>query len=198
MEPRRQDNATPHGDALGRGTATSSQPTTTAKANGVKLTYMSPDSQGRHEVEQAIYNDYAKNKPGISVEIVSGRQFAQPLLAEDAALHADLGVAEVAHRAGQRRTLPPERTLCRVPCHRRLGSGHKNLSGAGGVDPKAFLLMSQHTHVVAWGMSKYTGWSQVNTWLGKNFAPFDQGTQTASDYGKAATAFIDANLQQTV
>jgi multiple sugar transport system substrate-binding protein len=65
-----------------------------------------------------------------------------------------------------------------------------------GVDPKAFVLMSQHSHVSYWGMLKYPGWTTVNTWLGKNFPAFDTGKQTAADYGKAATDFINTNLLQ--
>jgi len=67
-----------------------------------------------------------------------------------------------------------------------------------GVDPQAFLLMSQHSHVAAWGMLKYPGSSKVDDWLIKNFKAFDQGTQSAADYGKAATAYIDANLLQAL
>ncbi|HEY8741452.1 MAG TPA: extracellular solute-binding protein [Chloroflexota bacterium] len=65
-----------------------------------------------------------------------------------------------------------------------------------GVDPQAFVLMSQHSQVSAWGMLKYPGWTTVNTWLGKNFPAFDTGKQTAADYGKAATDFINTNLVQ--
>jgi len=63
-----------------------------------------------------------------------------------------------------------------------------------GVDPKAFVLMSQYSHVSAWGMLKYPGWPTVNTWLVKNFPAFDQGKQTAADYGRAASDFINTNL----
>lgn len=63
-----------------------------------------------------------------------------------------------------------------------------------GVDPRAFVLMSQHSHVSAWGMLKYPGWSTVNTWLVKNFPAFDQGKQSAADYGRAASDFINVNL----
>jgi multiple sugar transport system substrate-binding protein len=65
-----------------------------------------------------------------------------------------------------------------------------------GVDPKAFVLMSQHSQVSGWGMLKYPGWATVNTWLGKNFPAFDTGQQTAADYGKAANDFINTNLLQ--
>jgi ABC-type glycerol-3-phosphate transport system substrate-binding protein len=128
---------------------------------------------------------------------MAGRQFAQPLFSVKTP-HADQSWALL-------KWLMVPANAARFPL-----SGHYAVSpvnGASdlamqtykeqvGVDAQAFLLMSQHSHVFAGGMSKYTGWSKVNDWLTKNFPAFDQGTQTAADYGKAATAYIDANLQQ--
>jgi ABC-type glycerol-3-phosphate transport system substrate-binding protein len=60
-------------------TAPAATPATTASgtagapgSKAVQLTYMSPDSAGRHEVEQAIYDDFAKANAGVTVQIVSG------------------------------------------------------------------------------------------------------------------------------
>jgi len=66
-----------------------------------------------------------------------------------------------------------------------------------GVDPTAYELMAQHSHVSAWGMLKYKNFNNVSTGLGKLFTPFDQGTQSVADYSKAATAFINANLTKS-
>ncbi len=63
-----------------------------------------------------------------------------------------------------------------------------------GVDPKAFELMAAHSHASAWAMSKQVGYPSIRDWLTKNFTAFDQGQQSASDWGKEATAYINANL----
>lgn len=65
-----------------------------------------------------------------------------------------------------------------------------------GVDPTAYELMAQHSHVSAWGMLKYKGFSKVSDWLTNAFKPFDTGTQSTSDYAKGANDYINANLKQ--
>ncbi|HEY8741453.1 MAG TPA: extracellular solute-binding protein, partial [Chloroflexota bacterium] len=41
---------------------------------GTQLTYLSPDDQGgaRHTLEQAIFADFSKANPDVTVELVSG------------------------------------------------------------------------------------------------------------------------------
>jgi len=63
-----------------------------------------------------------------------------------------------------------------------------------GVDPAAFQAMADRSGFEAGGMYRYPGWITVNKWMDDNFKNFDSGTQSASDYGKAATDFINANL----
>jgi hypothetical protein len=63
-----------------------------------------------------------------------------------------------------------------------------------GVDPSAYELMAQHSHVSAWGMLKYKNYGDVDTWLKKEFTKFDTGAESAADYGKAATDYINTNL----
>jgi hypothetical protein len=38
----------------------------------VTIVYVSPDDPGRHEVEQAIFADFTKANPGITVQVTSG------------------------------------------------------------------------------------------------------------------------------
>ncbi len=63
-----------------------------------------------------------------------------------------------------------------------------------GVDPQAFSLMAQHSREPGWGMRNYPGWDTVLNWLTSNFPNFDQGKQSATDYGRTATDYINANL----
>jgi multiple sugar transport system substrate-binding protein len=63
-----------------------------------------------------------------------------------------------------------------------------------GVDPAAFQAMAEHAGLEAAGMYRYPGWNTVNKWMDDNFPNFDNGKESASDYGKTATAFINANL----
>jgi len=65
-----------------------------------------------------------------------------------------------------------------------------------GVDPSAFQAMADRAGLEAGGMYRYSGWNVVNKWMDDNFKAFDTGKQTASDYGKAVTAFINAHLVQ--
>jgi ABC-type glycerol-3-phosphate transport system substrate-binding protein len=133
--------------------------------------------------------------PHSSPQNVAGRQFAQPLFAVKTA-HADQTWSLL-------QWLMVPANAARFPL-----SGHYAVSpvnGASdlaiqtykdqvGVDPQAFLQMSSHSHVAGWGMFKYPGWDKINTWLKDNLPAFDQGKQSAADYGKAASAYIDANI----
>ena len=51
---------------------TSSSVASSVQAKGVTLTYVSPDTPGRFDVERAIFAAFTKDNPGIAVEIVSG------------------------------------------------------------------------------------------------------------------------------
>jgi ABC-type glycerol-3-phosphate transport system substrate-binding protein len=66
-----------------------------------------------------------------------------------------------------------------------------------GVDPVAYANMAQHAHFESNGMYRYPGWSKCSAWFAKNFPLFQSGQLSASDYGKAATDYINANLTQT-
>lgn len=65
-----------------------------------------------------------------------------------------------------------------------------------GVDPSAFQAMADRSGFEAGGMYRYPGWITVNKWMDDNFKNFDSGKQSASDYGKGATDFINANLMK--
>lgn len=65
-----------------------------------------------------------------------------------------------------------------------------------GVDPAAFQAMADRSGFEAGGMYRYPGWITVNKWMDDNFKNFDSGKQSAADYGKAATDFINANLKK--
>ncbi len=65
-----------------------------------------------------------------------------------------------------------------------------------GVDPTAYANMAQHAHFESNGMYRYPGWTKCRDWFAKNFPLFQSGQLGASDYGKAATDYIDANLIQ--
>ncbi len=65
-----------------------------------------------------------------------------------------------------------------------------------GVDPIAYANMAQHAHFESNGMYRYSGWTKCNAWFAKNFPLFISGQLSASDYGKAATDYINANLIQ--
>jgi ABC-type glycerol-3-phosphate transport system substrate-binding protein len=66
-----------------------------------------------------------------------------------------------------------------------------------GVDPVAYANMAQHAHFESNGMYRYPGWSKCSAWFAKNFPLFQSGQLSASDYGKAATDYINANLLPT-
>ena len=65
-----------------------------------------------------------------------------------------------------------------------------------GVDPAAFQAMADRSGFEAGGMYRYPGWITVNKWMDDNFKNFDTGKQSATDYGKAVTDFINANLMK--
>jgi len=135
--------------------------------------------------------------PHSSPQNVSGRQFAQPLYTvqtprTDLTWQLMQWLLVPANAA----RFPPSGNYAVSPVVGASDLAMQTYQHQVGVDPQAFLLMSQHSHVSSWGMPKYPGWNKVSDWLTQNFPAFDQGKQTAADYGKAASAYIDANLLQ--
>lgn len=133
--------------------------------------------------------------PHSSSQNVSGRQFAQPLYTvQTPRTEATWQLMQWLLVPANAARFPPSGNYAVSPVVGASDPAMQTYQQQVGVDPQAFLLMSQHSHVSAWGMPKYPGWNKVNDWLTKNFPAFDQGKQTAADYGKAASAYIDANL----
>ncbi len=135
--------------------------------------------------------------PHSSSQNVSGRQFAQPLYTVQTP-RADLTwqLMQWLMVPANAARFPPSGQYAVSPVTGASDLAMQTYKQQIGVDPQAFLNMAQHSHVSSWGMPKYPGWNKVNLWLTNNFPAFDQGKQGAADYGKAATAYIDANLQQ--
>jgi ABC-type glycerol-3-phosphate transport system substrate-binding protein len=128
---------------------------------------------------------------------VSGRQYAQALQATKTPL------SDQTWTLMQWLMIPANAARLPLAAHYAVSpvAGASDLAVAAykeqvGVDPTAFRLMTEHTGFEAAGMYKYPGWTTVQGWLSKNFPLFDQGKQTADDYGRAATNFINANLMK--
>ncbi|HEV7213808.1 MAG TPA: extracellular solute-binding protein [Chloroflexota bacterium] len=126
---------------------------------------------------------------------MSGRQYAQSIQGANTAVSAQTWTLFTwLMQAANAARFPLTGNYAVSPVNGASALAQQTYQEKVGVDPKAFVLMSQHSHVSAWGMLKYPGWPTVNTWLVKNFPSFDQGQQTAADYGRAASDFINANL----
>ena len=133
--------------------------------------------------------------PHTGSENVSGRQYAQPYqVTKTPQTEQTWTLMKWLMQTDNAARLPMTANYAVSPVNGASDLAQKAYQDKVGVDPKAFVLMSQHSHVSAWGMLKYAGWSKVNTWLGDNFKNFDSGQQSASDYGKAAADYINSNL----
>jgi multiple sugar transport system substrate-binding protein len=124
---------------------------------------------------------------------VSGRQYSQPLQATMTALSDQTWtllkwLTVPAHAA----RLPLAAHYAVSPVIGASALAISTYKEQIGVDPTAFQQMADRSDPQV--QERYLGWTEVSTWMGKNFPLFDQGKLSAADYGKAATDFINANL----
>ena len=152
---------------------------------------------------QAIYGYVLKQNfkwglvalPHTGAQNISGRGYCMPFMGTKAPLSEQTWTLfKWAMQAANAQRFPMTAHYAISPVLNASDAAKKAFQDQVGVDPTAYELQSQHSHVSAWGMLKYANFNKVSTWLTQNFKNFDTGQQTAEDWGKAATQYIDGNL----
>ena len=105
-------------------------------------------------------------------------------------------LADMAYQPQQRRFAVMFNRFMWEDVQDEAGAGAKAYKDQVGGGPSACQARADRSGFEAGGMYRYPGWITVNKWMDDNFKNFDSGKQSASDYGKGATDFINANLMK--